>query len=218
MAVKALERQKAKGKVIEARPTLIVVPSSLHVQTVDEARKNFGTELNFLSFYSNVANLGQDDPRKDITITTTELDDRMSIRNMANKHPATTATVVVTTYETLKKRWIKSYADKWDSSRHDGPWAIDKVVPRVGFHGSGVGDNRAGNSEVDEDEDEIEDDEFELEDYEGGQQRQARVWRLCFLHLDSAASFSFLLQISVTCLPTVACRGPCPWGGFKFTR
>jgi superfamily II DNA/RNA helicase len=79
MAVKDLERQKAKGRVIEARPTLIVVPSSLHVQTVDEAKKNFGTELNFLSFYSNAANLGQDDPRKDITITTTELDDKMAM-------------------------------------------------------------------------------------------------------------------------------------------
>jgi hypothetical protein len=90
---------------------------------------------------------------------------------MAIKDPATAATVVVTTYETLKKRWIKSFADKWDSSRYDGPWAIDKVIPRAGFHRGGVGDNGAGNGEVDEEEDEVDDDDFELEDYEGGHHR-----------------------------------------------
>lgn len=167
LAVKRLEMDKAEGKVVVARPTLLVLPAGLLSQTFCEASKNF-PGLKFWSFYSNAINISQDDPRREVTLTRGELDDKMGVWANETDVPDTATNVVISSYSTLGKRWVKSFDDVYDSSQYNGPWHLDRYILLKEGDPEVAGNDDDDDSDVDE---ALDEPDFELPDYEANKTR-----------------------------------------------
>jgi len=158
-----LEDLAAKGETIEAEPTLIIVPAILLIQTFEESVRNF-PELTFVAFFGVDDNIPHSDPRHGRTYSTKGLAAKMKIWHAKRGNPATARIVVLTTYSTIFKRWVKKDRKNCDMSK-ERPWDLDRIVSRHETNTIRLADGRPNpdKASTDNEDENVEDPESEVE-------------------------------------------------------
>lgn len=129
MNAKFLEQRSKNGETIIARPTLYTCPPQLVTQTFHEVFHAF-PEMQVYCFYSNVNQIPQDDPRRDRTFSTQQLDDMMCEWAAQSGNTETAKVVVVTAYTTIAHRWARHFKIKVNVNEWVGDHVHDQCVLR----------------------------------------------------------------------------------------
>lgn len=143
MAHRQLVRQAAAEKEVVARPTLIAVPAGLVTQTFEDIRSNF-PELKLWCFYKSADHCKMDDPRRDVTLSTAQLDAKIEEWYDNRGDPETALNVVVSAYTTMASRWGDVINMNYDADLFMDSWVQDHMICRADKEAR-KGKGKAGN-------------------------------------------------------------------------
>lgn len=128
MHLNELETRKSSGEKIEARPTLVVMPAGLVLQTFQEAFLNF-PQLQFHVYYSDAKSTSDVPELSDKVLTQAAFDRKMHQWSKALDDPQTAANVVLSSYSTLHRRCMTKKNVEFDATQYAAcPWARDTYI------------------------------------------------------------------------------------------
>lgn len=113
MHVREIGFRHAANEEITARPSMVIMPAGLVVQTFFEALANF-PDLDLHVFYSSKSATADHPELSANVLSHKELNDKITQWQRGVKDPRTAANVVLTSYTTLCRRAVKTEKSLWN--------------------------------------------------------------------------------------------------------